>query len=50
MNIQSIYHININCTAFYRSFEFYQRLGCRPIVGPERWWCAIISKRLAAAP
>jgi glyoxylase I family protein len=36
MNLQSIYHININCTDFDRSYEFYKRLGFRAIVGPAK--------------
>jgi glyoxylase I family protein len=34
MNLRSIYHININCTDFDRSYPFYQMLGFRPIIGP----------------
>ncbi len=34
MNLKSIYHVNVNCTNFNRSFEFYKMLGFRPIVGP----------------
>ena len=29
--IQSIFHININCTNFERSFEFYRKLGFKVI-------------------
>ena len=29
--IQSIFHININCTNFERSFEFYRKLGFKMI-------------------
>jgi catechol 2,3-dioxygenase-like lactoylglutathione lyase family enzyme len=36
MNLRSIYHININCTNFDRSYEFYKKLGFRPIVGPGK--------------
>ena len=50
MNIQSIYHININCTAFDRSFEFYQRLGCRPIVGPAKGGGGAINEQVLRLP
>jgi glyoxylase I family protein len=52
MNLQSIYHININCTDFDRSFAFYKRLGFRPIVGPAKAGGGVISEkvlRLSAA-
>ncbi len=32
MNITSIYHININCTNFERSFAFYKMLGFKEVV------------------
>ena len=50
MNIQSIYHININCTAFDRSFEFYKRLGFRPIVGPGQGGSGVINEQVLRLP
>ena len=46
MNLQSIYHININCTNFDRSYEFYKRLGFRAIVGPGRGADKVISEQV----
>src|SRR5260370_20515134 len=46
MNLQSIYHININCTDFERSYEFYKRLGFRAIVGPGKGAGGDISDRI----
>jgi glyoxylase I family protein len=46
MNLQSIYHININCTDFERSYEFYKRLGFRAIVGPGQGAGGVISDRI----
>ncbi len=50
MNIQSIYHININCTEFDRSFEFYKRLGFRPIVGPAKGGGGAINEQVLRLP
>ncbi len=46
MNLRSIYHININCTDFERSFAFYQMLGFRPIIGPGEGEGGVISERV----
>jgi len=46
MNLRSIYHININCTNFDRSYAFYQMLGFRPIVGPGPGGGGVISERV----
>jgi len=46
MNLRSIYHININCTDFERSYAFYEMLGFRPIVGPGEGAGGTISDRI----
>jgi catechol 2,3-dioxygenase-like lactoylglutathione lyase family enzyme len=46
MNLQSIYHININCIDFDRSYEFYKKLGFRAIVGPGKGGGGVISEQV----
>ena len=46
MNLRSIYHININCTNFDRSYEFYKRLGFRDIVGPGAGGGGVVNEKV----